>query len=66
MVDEVTSWKEVQVAGWGSAWLERDRCFIDLRRFGGRMMMKGREEEEFLCEVAESTKEIKCKGSSKM
>jgi hypothetical protein len=30
--------------------------------FGGRMMMKGREEEKFFCKVAKSTKGIKCKA----
>jgi hypothetical protein len=38
---------------------------INPRRFGGRRMMKGREEEEFSCEVAESPKGIECKKGEK-
>jgi hypothetical protein len=46
------SWKEVNAAGWELTGLEIDRQLSIQRGFGGRMMIKGREEEEFSCEVA--------------
>jgi hypothetical protein len=35
---------------------------VSPRRFGGGRMVEGREEEDFVCKVAQSTKWMKCKG----